>query len=248
AVFLDIYALRYIKQLNGKVLRHGAVIGALLYFSYLFQMWGINYTTASNAAFITALSVVLVPVLGLLFFGIRAEKKVVLAVFIAVIGLLLLTGGNPLNWNKGDGLVLICSITVAFHIIYTGRFAPLHNFIVLTAVQLTTVSLLSMLALPFSPVEWPDISPGSFAAMLYLGLFGTVYTYIMQTAMQRYTTTARTALVFSMEPVFAAFFAYIIANEQLGWQGWLGGLLIVGSVLITEVPYLRIHHFFYRKS
>ena len=128
-----------------------------------------------------------------------------------------------MDWNNGDLLVLVCTVSVAFHVIFTGRFAPKNNVYLLTATQLAVVSLLTMSALPFSEFEWPAISNKQWWLLIYLGLFGTVFTFLMQTAMQRFTTTARTALIFAMEPVFAAIFAYLIAGESLSLSGWIGG-------------------------
>ncbi len=235
AVAMDLFAFRFRKEWDHGVLQHGAVLGALLYLSYLFQMWGIQFTSASNAGFITGLSVVLVPVFGFFFFKVRSSKNVLFGIGFAVVGLLLLTGANPLHWNDGDLLVLICAVAVAFHVIYTGQFATRHNVYLLTAVQLTVVALLSVLALPFSRFSWPQLTLRHWETLIYLGLFGTVFTFLMQTAMQRFTTTARTALIFAMEPVFAALFAFLVAGESLTLTGWLGGLLIVVGMISAEL-------------
>ena len=236
ALALGLFSLRYLRQINGAILLHGTVLGALLYFSYFFQMWGIQWTSASNAGFITGLSVVLVPVFGFLFFRQRSPLIVVLGVILAVIGLLLLTGAQPLNWNKGDLLVLVCAVSVAFHVIYTGKYAPLHNVYLLTAIELIVVAILAALALPFGDYQWPDLRTNQILLLIYLGMFGTVFTFLMQTSMQRFTTAARTALIFAMEPVFAALFAFLIAGETLTLLGWVGGLLIVLGMIVSEMP------------
>ena len=240
ALALDLYALRYVKSLDRRTVLHGAILGVLLYLSYLFQMWGIQYTTASNAGFITGMSVVLVPVFGYLFFKFKPAVSVVLGISSATAGLLLLTGANPLAWNKGDALVLICAVVVTFHVIFTGKFAPKSNVYLLTAVELSTVSILTMFALPFTGLSLPSITTQNLLTLIYLALFGTVFTFLMQTSMQRYTTTARTALVFSMEPVFAALFAYLIAGEVLGLRACFGGALIVLGMISAEVPWITV--------
>jgi len=240
ALALDLYALRFIKDLDKKTLLHGIILGILLYLSYLFQMWGIQHTTASNAGFITGMSVVLVPVFGYVFFRFKPALSVLMGISLATAGLLFLTGANPLAWNKGDILVLICTLTVAFHIIFTGKFAPQSNVYLLIAVQLSTVSVLTLFPLPFTGLSLPSLTTQSILTLIYLALFGTVFTYLMQTSMQRYTTTARTALVFSMEPVFAALFAYLIAGEVLGLRVCLGGALIVLGMISAEVPWIPI--------
>ncbi len=239
AVAMNLYALRFRKEWNLKLILNGSVLGLLLYLSYFFQMWGIQFTSASNAGFITGMSVVLVPVFGFFFFKLRPSVNVLFGIVLASAGLLLLTGANPLHWNDGDLLVLVCAVAVAFHVIYTGRFAPRHNVYLLTSMMLAMVALLSAAALPFSNFEWPALTLRHWGVLAYLGLFGTVFTFLMQTAMQRFTTTARTALIFAMEPVFAALFAYLIAGESLTLSGWIGGLLIVFGMISAEVPVFK---------
>jgi drug/metabolite transporter (DMT)-like permease len=202
-------------------------------------MWGIQFTTASNAGFITGLSVIFVPLFSVFLFRESLRLNVVIGIILATCGLLLLSGGNPLLWNKGDYLVLICSLTVTFHVIFTGQFSRQNDVYLLTAVQLSTISVISIFVFSFSglPFRWP--SSVNILLLVYLALFGTVYTFLMQTAMQRFTTATRTALVFSMEPVFASLFAYLIAGEMLTLAGVLGGFLILSGMLSAELNWLK---------
>ena len=236
ALMVDLIAIKLIRRLNRTTLLHGAVLGLLLYFSYFFQMWGIQYTSASNAGFITGLSVVMVPMFSFFLYGSKPSANVAVGIVFAVAGLFLLTGADLFRLNSGDLLVLICAVTVAFHIIYTGKFAPRHNVLLLTAVQLSTVALLTVIALLFYDFSHSQISGNTWGAVIYLAVFGTIYPYLMQTQMQKFTTTTRTALIFSMEPVFAALFAFFIAKETLGLSGWAGGALIVLGMIFPELP------------
>ncbi len=235
ALFLGLYSLRFKKEISVQLVKDGFVLGVLLFFSYFFQMWGIQFTSASNAGFITGLNVVLVAVFSILFYGDHPRKETLLGVALAVIGLYLLTGGNLTELNKGDLLVLVCALTVSFHVIYTGKYAPKHNIYLLTSAQLVTTSIFSIAFLIFSGDSLPEMQTDIWLLLLYLALFGTIYTFLMQTAMQRFTTATRTALVFSMEPVFASLFAWLIAAESLSTGGWIGGLLIVSGMIIAEI-------------
>jgi drug/metabolite transporter (DMT)-like permease len=240
ALAMILIALKYKDQLSLQTLRDGTILGLLLFFSYLFQMWGIQYTTASKAGFITALSVVLVPVFAILFFGDHPKKASLVGVIFATAGLYYLSGGDFSALTKGDWLVFVCALVVTFHVILTGRFAPRNNIYLLTAVQMTTIGLLSLIMLAFLGGPLPDISLPQLAVLAYLALFGTVYTFLMQTAMQRFTTATRTALVFSLEPVFAALFAFIIAGEVLSPTGWFGGFLILCGMLVAEIRWQAV--------
>jgi len=225
-----------------QALIHGLVLGILLYLSYLTQMGGIRYTTASNAGFITGLSVVFVPVLAIILFKDSLKINIVAGVTLATVGLLLLSGGNPLKWNQGDVLVLICAMLVTFHIIFTGRFVRQDDVFVLTAVQMITISVLSTIVLLFSDISFTIPGTKNFLTLSYLAVFGTVYTFLMQTAMQKFTTATRTALVFSMEPIFAALFAFLIAGELLPGMGMIGGVFIIAGMLSAEIDWS--HHLF----
>jgi len=237
ALFMVMIAFKYRRKFSRQVMIHGLILGVLLYTSYFFQMWGIQQTSASNAGFITGLSVVLVPVFGFLFFKEKTSLQVWSSALMAVAGLLLLSGANPFKWNHGDLKVLICAIIFAFHIIFTGKYSRINNVYLLTSVQLVFIAFFSFLVFLPQMNALPIPSTKNLLILLYLALFGTVFTFLMQTSMQRFTTVARTAVIFSMEPVFAALFAYLVAGETLSFQGWIGGLFIVLGMINAEFPY-----------
>jgi drug/metabolite transporter (DMT)-like permease len=237
AIIMIIISLPFRKQFNSAVLHDGMILGVFLFLSYLFQMWGLKYTSAINAGFITGMHVVFVPVFLTLIFKDRPKISSAIGVLFAATGLYFFSGGDFYALNKGDILVFFCAFSVTFHVIFTARFAPKHNVYLLTTVQLCTIALLSILLMFF---ENPVILVTSWkltALIIYLALFGTVFTFIMQTAMQRFTTATRAALVFTMEPVFTAIFAFIIAGETLQKSGWLGGGFILTGMVIAEIEW-----------
>jgi drug/metabolite transporter (DMT)-like permease len=237
AFFMFLFSLRRLKNINYKTVRDGIILGILLFFSYLFQMWGIQYTTASNAGFITGLNVILVPVFSVLLFKDKPRLASLVGVFFATVGLYFLSGGDFAALSQGDWLVFVCAVVVTFHVIFTGRFAVRNDIYLLTFVQLTTVAGFSLLLLFFDKQPLKAIPINFILILIYLALFGTVYTFFMQTAMQRFTTATRTALVFSMEPVFAALFAFMLAGETLVVLGWFGGGLIFIGMIIAEIKW-----------
>ncbi len=237
AVLLNLIIIKKYKSVYKDVVRDGIILGTMLFFTFYFQMWGIQHTSASNAGFITGLSVILVPIIGLILLHSKPAINVSIAIIVALIGLLLLTGANPMDWNKGDYLVLICTIFVAAHILYTGRVAAKHNIYILTGIQLLILAVLSIVILLASKTNWQGLYLSHWGGLLYLAVFATVYTYLMQTSMQRFTTSTRTALIFALEPVFAALFAMAFSMERLNTLEWTGGLLIVMSMILAEIPF-----------
>jgi drug/metabolite transporter (DMT)-like permease len=240
ALVMLLIAVPHRKSLDLQCLRDGVILGIFLFLSYLFQMWGITYITASNAGFITGLNVVLVPLFAVIFFGDHPKIASLIGVALATLGLYFLSGGDFTNLNKGDWLVFVCAVSVTFHVILTGKYAPRNNIYALTAVQLTTIAFLSFSLTLFSGEPMPQLTTSSLLILIYLALFGTVFTFLMQTAMQRFTTATRTALVFAMEPVFAALFAFLIAGELLNSLGWIGGGLIICGMIVAEVNWMTV--------
>ena len=116
AILLSLYVLRFRKEFKRQTLYHGIVLGFFLFLSYLFQMWGIKYTSASNAGFITGLNVVFVPLFSIIFFGDHPKKASIIGVIFATFGLYFLSGGDFSALTKGDWLVFVCAVTVTFHV------------------------------------------------------------------------------------------------------------------------------------
>jgi drug/metabolite transporter (DMT)-like permease len=239
AFFMLLFSMQRLRNLTATTVKEGVILGVLLFFSYLFQMWGIQYTSASNAGFITGLNVVLVPVFSVLIFKDKPRLASLIGVAFATLGLYFLSGGDFKALSKGDWLVFVCAVVVTFHVIFTGRFSVRNDVYILTFVQLTTVAAFSLFLLFLNRQPLSAIPLHCYIILIYLALFGTVYTFFMQTAMQRFTTATRTALVFSMEPVFAALFAYLLAGETLGAWGWFGGSLIFSGMIIAEIKWER---------
>ena len=217
----------------------GAIIGFFLFAGYGFQTWGLRFTTPAKAGFITGLSVVIVPILGVVFLRERPSRGMIAGVSLATAGLALLSlyganlGGGV---NPGDLLVLACAFSFGGHIFLTGRFAPRMNALTLTVMQIATVALLSAAASwLFEPrVPWPPDGQPLFAAM-FTGILATALAFGIQTAAQRFTTATHTALIFAMEPVFAALSSYALIGERLGPPQLLGGALILAGMLAAEL-------------
>jgi drug/metabolite transporter (DMT)-like permease len=212
----------------------GAVAGLALFAGYGFQTVGLQYTTASNAGFITGLSVVLTPLLaGLLLRQSPGRWPVAGALLAAAgLGLLLL---QALEVRRGDALVLGCAVAFAAHILLLGRYAPRLSSYRLAIVQLATAGLCGLV---WARAAGDLVVPGTaevWVALAITSVAASAAAFLIQTRAQREVSPTRTAIIFTMEPVFAGLFGFLLAGERLSPRGWLGAGLILAGMLVAEL-------------
>jgi len=211
----------------------GILAGALLGAGYALQTAGLERTTVSSTGFITGLYVVLTPLLALAVFRTRAGRGVWLGVLLATAGLALLAGihrGSLL----GDLLVLAGAAVYSLQIVLMERYAPRYDAVAFTLVEMLTAFggllaiALALRDLPF-PHGWTV-----WGALLVTGVFASALAFLAQTWAQRRTTATRTALAFSMEPVWAGLFGFTLAGDRLGAAAWLGCAVIMAGIVVAE--------------
>ncbi len=225
-----------------KLLGAGGFVGLWLFGGYALQTVGLMYTTPSKAAFITGLCVVLVPVFSFALLREKLKWPAVTGVLLAVAGLYLLTVGESLALSMGDLLVFGCALCFALQIVLTGKYAPHFPALPLAIVQLATVAFLSALyaacfenwrlAFDTATLLQPQVAWGLFIT----AIFATALAFLAQTAFQRQTTATRVALIFSLEPVFAALTAYVWIGDILTGRQVLGCVLIFTGMILAELP------------
>ena len=220
-----------------QILVVGAALGALLFVGFITQTAGLQFTTPSRSGFLTGLSVLLVPFVGLLLFRKWPSPPVLLGVALAVAGLWLLTGGmsgSAGTTAKGDLLTIGCAVAFAFYIVLLEPAARVHPSTPLVAAQLWMVALLALAALPFVP-RYLNPTPAFWWAVLYTGVLSTAVCMLGQTWAQARTSAVRAALIFALEPVFAAVFSVAVGRERLGIRELTGGTLIVLGIVAAEL-------------
>ncbi len=224
-----------LRRLNRQNLGAGLLTGLFLFAGYSFQTIGLKYTTASNAGFITGLSVVLVPLLVTLTTRSWPGLFTSLGVLSATAGLALLTLGAGFSLNHGDLLILLCAVSFALQIMAVARFAPQHDPMVLAFVQITVVAAASGLAGLIWEPQPPVFTGEVWVGLLVTAIPATSLAFLVQTRMQQFTTPTRTAIIFASEPVFSAVFAYFLAGETLRPAAALGACLILAGMLVSEL-------------
>ncbi len=230
------------RSLDRRTLGAGVILGLLLYAGYILQTLGLVETTSSRSGFITALYVVMTPMLQPLFGRGRPSLQVWFSVLLIIVGLWMLTGSGSeaSGINVGDILTLFCALFFALFIVVLDRVGSDVDVIGLTGVQVAVVASCALIHTAILG-EW-GVPEGSDAWMLLLGLaiFGTVVTTWGQTRFQPLTTPSRAAIIYTMESVFAALIGVLILNEELSGLGAIGGGLIVLGLLLVELPISRI--------
>ncbi len=236
------------RRASRELLRDGLFVGLVLAAGMALQVLGQTETTASKAAFLTGLSVVLTPFAAYVRTRRLPSLENGFGIALASAGFLVLTfprAGEP--FERGDLLMTACGVVFAFYIVELAERAPRHDVVVFTGVQLATVALVSLglvlaLRMPLlaglhaaavetRPVAWG----GTFVfSVLYLGSIGAVGTFLGQTWAQRQMSATHAAIIFSLEPVFAAVLAAWLLDEHLGPRGLAGGALVLAGIVVSE--------------
>src|ERR671910_401790 len=221
-------------KVTKKMLVVGAGIGLVLALGYLFQTLGLLYTTPTNSGLITGLFVVFAPVADRIFFGRQASRQVIVAVALSLVGMALLAGGGPEGVNVGDLLTLMCAAALGLHIALLSRYAAGHDAAGLTLAQILAMAILFAALWPVAgTVELPP--PEVWVALLITGLLASAGAFYVQTFVQQRLSAARTAVILTMEPVFAALFGYWLAGDRLVAVQVAGAALILSALFVGEV-------------
>ncbi len=214
----------------------GVLLGVLAGISYITQTIGMQTVQAGRAAFITGMNVIMVPFLAR-FFGLGRPNRIdVLAAFVSLCGLFLLTNPKNSGFNKGDLWVLACALDYAFYILVLQKCVTQIKVqsVFLAFSQILGICMFSFLTLFLSPLEPIELSLSLVLSMLYLGTVATIGPFWIQSRYQKDTSAQATALIFALEPVFAAFFAYVLLKEKLSVQAYIGSLLILLAIVASE--------------
>jgi drug/metabolite transporter (DMT)-like permease len=211
----------------------GVLLGLLLAAGYALQTAGLERTTVSSTGFITGMYVVLTPLLALVLFRARIGLAAWGGVVLATAGLAMLSGIHA-GSVAGDLLVLAAAAVYSLQIVLLERYAPRFDPLAFTFVEmaaafaglLVVAVVLGDLQVPHGWTVW--------GALLVTGVFASALGFLVQAWAQRRTSATRTALAFSMEPVWAAFFGYTLAGDRLGALGWGGCAAIMAGIVLAE--------------
>jgi len=212
----------------------GGGIGLVLACGYLFQTLGLRYTTPTKSGLITGLCIILVPVSDFLCFRLRPKKTSLLVLGISAAGMVLLTGFSSIGFGLGDVLTLACAICFGLHISLLSRYAKKHDALVLALGQMLAASILFSTLWILQPKSLPS-SQDVWLAILLTGTLASAVGFAVQSYVQQRLSSIRTAVILTTEPIFAAIFGYWLAGDRLSIWQIVGGCLIVGAMLASEL-------------
>jgi drug/metabolite transporter (DMT)-like permease len=217
------------------VVRPGLVCGFWLFGGSILQQIGIEQTTAGNAAFVTGLYVVLVPVFGL-FLGHRTNSVTWVGAAFAVVGLYLLTVTEDLQVNPGDAITLGGTAFWAFHIMALAHYASRTDVLRLSVAQFLVTSVFSAVAaFGLDPAPFVGV-PGEIGPVLYAGLISVGVAFTLQVVAQADAIPSHASMIMSLEAMFGAFGGWLILNEQMSTRALVGAGLMMTGILLAQIP------------
>ncbi len=235
AVLMGLISIKSLKGITKAEVMAGGLMGVALFTGFALQIVGLQYTTPSKNAFLTALNVVIVPFIAFLILKKKIGVKGVLGALMSVAGVALLSLDRNFSLGLGDGLTLICAVGFAFQIFLTSEFVKKYRTTVLNFVQMTTAFLLSLLCLAaFGEADFAVTSKG-WLSVLYLGVISTTVCYLLQTASQKYVDETKAAIILSMESVFGTVFSIIILREIITLRMVIGSAVILVAVIVSNL-------------
>lgn len=218
----------------GRHLKAGLICGIIMCISGLLQQYGIMYTTVGKAGFITALYIIIVPIMGIAVKK-RPHKLIWLCTLLAIIGLYFLCIKESEGLSFGDILIFICSIGFALHIMVVDHYVKACNSIMLSIIQYAVCCIVCIIPMLFS--DKPEITDiiNSRATIAYAGILSTGIGYTLQIVAQKNINPSAASLILSMESVFAVLSGWIIMEQELSPREIFGCILMLTAIIISQL-------------
>lgn len=220
---------------NKALLMGGLCCGVILTLSTSLQQIGIKYTSAGKAGFITALYILIVPLLGMLL-GKKVGIRTWIGVALAVVGMYLLCIKEGFSISYGDFMVLLCALVFSLHILAVDYFSPRVDGIRLSCIQFFVCGCIS--AFPMLLWEQPEISQiiQAWQPLVYAGVLSSGVAYTLQIVTQKHLNPTVASLLMSLESVFAVLTGWLVLNERLSPKELLGCVLVFTAIILAQLP------------
>jgi len=224
-----------LKKATKSVIWKGILLGSILYIAFALQTVGLQYTTPSKNAFLTAVNVIIVPLIAFAVYKRRIDGYEIIGSIIAIVGIGFLSLQGSLTMNIGDALSLACAVAFAFDIFCTNLFVQKEDAIALTIIQFITASFIGVLVVVGQGDIPTTFEKEAFYSIIYLAIFSTTLAYLFQNIANQYTSATKAAIILSTESFFGMVLSVIFLHEVLTSRMVVGAILILLAILIAEV-------------
>ena len=236
-IIMSIVFYKNFRKISKSDLKAGLIIGIFLYIAFATQTIGLQYTSISNQAFLTATNVVFVPFLVWVVYKKAPDKFAFIGAALATVGIGLITLKEGLHLNVGDMWTLACAVFFAGHIVSIGFFAKENDPIALTIVQFAVAAVLSLVsALMMEPLP-AKIGSEAMLSVGYMVLASTLLAFLLQNICQKYTPSTHASLILSLESVFGTLVAVIFEGEMFNLQMAFGCITVFAAILLIETRF-----------
>ncbi len=233
-IILGIFLNKKILTITKQQLLGGFVCGVIFYFAYLMQIIGLQYTEPSKQSFLAALYVVMVPFLYWIIYKKRPDIYNIIAAFLTLVGIYLLTASGPGGFNKGDMITVLSSALYAVHITVIGYLVKKMNPIILTFLQTMIAGIIGLaVSLVMEPLP-TDFPVAGILAVAYLTIFCTIIAYGMQITCQKFVSEMKTSIIISLESVFGTLLSVVFLNDTFTKIMLIGCVVIFIGILVSE--------------
>lgn len=216
-------------------IKGGVCCGVILAAASSFQQFGIQYTTVGKAGFITAMYIIMVPLLGV-FFGKKVGVRIAVSVAVAVAGLYLLCMTESFRLEKGDILVMVCAFIFSFHIMAVDHFSPMTDGVKISCVQFLTCGILCGICMFL--FEDPKLSMilAAWKPILYAGVLSCGAGYTLQIIGQKGMNPTVASLIMSLESVISVLAGFVLLHEVLSVRELAGCVLMFAAIILAQLP------------
>ncbi len=224
-----------LKKTTPRILKRSSILGAFLFGIFVFLLNGMETTTASNAGFLISTSVVMVPVFHALLTRKFPGGRIVIGVVITIVGIGFLSLQESLSFHSGDLLCIGGAFMYTCQILCTDKFTKDDNPLLLGIWSLAFAAIFSAIGTFVFETPTLPATAGEWAAVIGLAIICSSFGFVAQSVAQAYTTPEHAALLFALEPVSSAAFAFVFLHEVLNLQGMIGAALVLCGVLFASV-------------
>lgn len=250
AILLMPFLWKPLINTNFEVIKAGLFLGLLYFIGFATQTVGLYYTTATKSGFITGTFVIFIPILQMIIERRPPSRSNIIGIVLVVIGLILLSSKGITildiiselgsNFNFGDFLTLICAIFYALYVVYIDIITKKHDYKPLIILQVLFTGIAGFVftfLFELTSIEMLryDFNQTVILVIIYTAVFSSVLATAIQTKYQKTVTPTKAGIIFSLEPIFAALFAFLIINEKISGFGIIGCIFIFTGVLVSEL-------------